>query len=298
MGQANEPTVDNAWDAYTSGAETPETTDAEVDTESLLVDEQVDETTADDDSPDEPESTDDFQSIRSEMAALKKQFEQERTQYQEMLRRAQQSMRSVGDSIVERVEQRLAQAAPAYVDLVKSGYLTAEDAQARLATLRGQFTSEEAQRSQQERAHADRQAWLAQQPQTQPQPTGQYNPQEVQYAQTKIAEMVKRSGLTDAEIKAYGVPSDFSHLSPIEAVDSVQRWLVATMKIKQAQGGQVPAQRSVKQFPYGDMGGGAGVAARGMEGVSSELQAELAKANPNFQRIQELSDALEKQLPR
>lgn len=305
MGQATEPTVDSAWDAYTSGAETPETTDAEVDTESLLVDEQVDEPTADDTQPDdEPESTDDYQSIRAEMAALKQQFAQERTQYQEMLRRAQQSMRDTGNSIVERVEQRLAQATPALANLVKGGFLTAEDAQAQLSALRGQFTSEEAQRSQQERAHADRQAWLAQQQQSQPQsqpppqPTGTYSPQEIAKANGKIAAIFKQSGLSDADVKAYGMPTDFSHLSPIDAVDAVRAWVVATMKIKQAQGGQVPAPRSVKQFPYGDMGGGAGVAARGMEGINAELAAELAKPNPDFNRITELNDALGKQLPR
>lgn len=295
MGQATEPSVEEAWDSWTSG-EQPE---AAVETEPEPIDELAAETTDDTDDTTETDSTDDYQDLRAEMSALKQQFEQERLQYQELLRRAQQSMRSVGDSIVERVEQRLAQAQPALVNLVKQNLLTPEDAQAQMNALRGQFTSEEAQRSLQERSHAQYQAWLEQRGQPQPQQNDQWA-QMVQQANAQIDAMLVQSKLTAEDLRAAGVPTDFSHLSPVEAPQKVREWLVAAIRYKKANGSK-PNGNGSRQFPMGDMGGGAGVGARSLEAITAELHTANEKAartgaDSDWQRVQELSAALDKYL--
>lgn len=293
----NEPSVEAQWDAYSSGEQAqPE---AEVDTDTFPVDEQEAEPTDDAEPPAKP--TTDLQSIRAEMNALKQQFEQERTQYQEALRRAQQSFRSVGDSIVERVEQRLAPIAQAYDGLVKEGLLTPEDAQARLNMQERAIRSQEVQRDQQARNQELYQAWLAQQGKNPQQPqTGgvTYDTASIQEAQAEINALLaqaEKAGLTQEDLDAAGVPSDFSHLSPLKAIRALQGWLVAAQRMKLARNGQVPRAASAnRQFPFPDMGGGAGVPARGMEGITKELEAEMRKPNPNMERVNELSAALDR----
>lgn len=284
MGQALETSIDAQWDDFTSGQQP----DTEVDTEAAPVDEQDVETT------DEAESTDDapsaeYETLQSQIAQLNQTIQQQQVWMSEQLRRTAQSVRDVGNSIVERVEQRLAQAKPILANQVQRGLLTPEDAQAQLVELRGEYTSEEAQRAQAERAQAERQAWLAsQQPQAQ---GGTYSPAEVQRAQDTIASLINQSGLSPEEIRAYGVPNDLSHLSPIEAVETARRWLVATMQAKRGN-----TRNGGRQFPFPNMGGGAGVAARGMEGITKEIEAEMSKELPDFERIAVLKSALTKQL--
>jgi hypothetical protein len=301
-----EPTVESQWDAYTSGAETEtgvvnnstepvETTDAWVETEATD-DGQTADPIPDNDDDLLGDSTGDYDSIRQEMAALKQQFEQERLQYQEALRRAQQSFRDTGASLLERVEQRLEPVQQTLADLVRQGLLSNEDANARLGIAQRQFTKEEIAKDKQEREFATRQQWLAQQqPNQQPAPQSPqgYSPAEVQRAQAQIQNMTQRFGLTMDDYKAAGAPSDLSHLSPIEAVEAWQKWTVATAKMKQAMSGNPPQRNGNRQFPYPDMGGGAGVVANNMASITRELEAEMVKPNPNWDRITELNNALQ-----
>jgi hypothetical protein len=298
MAEDTQPSVEAQWDSWTSGAETEEsetttpveTTETEVETEA------TDDGQAADPIPDNDDdllgSTTDYDSIRQEMAALKQQFEQERLQYQEALRRAQQSFRDSGASLLERVDQRLEPVQQTLADLVRQQLLTPEDAQARLAVAERQFRKEELDKDKQQREFATRQQWLAQQQQPQAQTPAQGDGAR---AQQMIAQIFQQSGLTTEDYKIAGAPADISHLSPLDAVETFRRWTVAAARMKQARTGQ-PVQRpnGNRQFPYPEMGGGAGVAARSAESITNELNTEMAKPDPDFDRIAELDAALTK----
>lgn len=299
-----EPTVEQQWSSWESGGEAQAAEPVETETAETIDESLATETTTDDipDNDDDLLGNDTTQpdsDLRAEMAALKQQFEQERLQYQEMLRRAQQSFRDSGASLLERVEQRLAPVQDTLADLVKNGLLTPEDANSRLQTAERQFRREEISRDQQARNHATRQDWLAQQQQGQqpsPQPQApRYSEREIAKANERITAVMKRTGVTSADLEQNGFLTDYSHLSPIEAVDAVTRAAVATAKMKQALAGQAP-QGGGNQFPYPNMGGGAGVPARGIEAISKELDAEMKKTNQDWDRITELSAALGKYL--
>jgi hypothetical protein len=297
MAEETQPSVEAAWDEFTGGAEvtdeTSETSAPEtvVDTEAISVDEQDADPIPDNDD-DLLGSTTDFDSIRQEIAALKQQLEQERLNNQELIRRAQQSFRDQGASLLERVEQRLGPVQATLADLVKQGLLTPEDAQSRLNNAERNFRKEELDKERQQREYALRQEWLAKQQQAQPQ-QGQAPNQDAQTVQQQISALVTRYGLTAQDLRDAGAPDDLSHLSPVQALITSQKWVVAAARMKQARSGMPTQQRAGgKQFPYPDMGGGAGVPAKSMESITRELEAEMSKANPNFERIAELNDAL------
>jgi hypothetical protein len=299
MAEDTQPSVEAAWDAFTGGAEVTDETsetiapEAVVDTEAISVDEQDADPIPDNDD-DLLGSTTDFDSIRQEIAALKQQLEQERLNNQELIRRAQQSFRDQGASLLERVEQRLGPVQDTLVDLVKRQLLTPEDAQQRLQAMERQFRTEELQKDKQQREYALRQQWLATQQQAQPQ-QGQAPNQDAQTVQQQISALVTRYGLNAQDLRDAGAPDDLSHLSPVQALLVSQKWVVAAAKMKQARGGgNTPQQQRAggKQFPYPDMGGGAGVPAKSMESITRELEAEMSKAYPDYDRIAELNNAL------
>jgi hypothetical protein len=295
MAEETQPSVEAEWDAYTSGAETEttepvETNDTVVDTEAMPVDEQDADPIPDNDDDLLGNSTADLDSIRQQMAALEQRFEQERLQYQEALRRAQQTIRDTGASLLERVEQRLEPVQHTLADLVRQQLITPEDAQSRLAVAERQYRKEELDRDKQQREHAARQQWLAQQ---QPQQQQQAANPDVITVQQKIEGLMSHYRVTVQDLRAAGAPDDISHLSPVQALDTAGKWVIAAARLKQAQGGN-PARAGGKQLPYPDMGGGAGVAAQSAESISAELNKEMGKPNPNFERIAELDAALTK----
>jgi hypothetical protein len=298
MAEETQPSVEAAWDEFTGGAEVTDETTSEtsapetvVDTEAISVDEQDADPIPDNDDDLLGTPTTDFDSIRQEITALKQQLERERLNNQELIRRAQQSFRDQGASLLERVEQRLEPVQATLVDLVKRQLLTPEDAQNRLQAMQRQFQSEEIQKDKQQREYALRQEWLESQKQGQPQ-QGQAPNQDAQTVQQQITALVTRYGLTAQDLRDAGAPDDLSHLSPVQALLTSQKWVVAAARMKQARTGQPPQRAGGKQFPYPDMGGGAGVPAKSMESITRELEAEMSKANPNFERIAELNDAL------
>jgi hypothetical protein len=300
MAEETQPSVEAEWDAYTSGAETEtettepvETNDAGVDTEASSTDEPIADPIPDNDDDLLGPATTDFDSIRQEMAALKQQLEQERLSNQELIRRAQQSFRDQGASLLERVEQRLEPVQQTLADLVKQGLLTPEDAQSRLNVAERQYRREEISRDQQQRNAALHQQWLAtQQGSMSAQQQATANP-DVITVQQKIEGLMSHYRVTVQDLRAAGAPDDISHLSPVQALDTASKWVVAAARLKQAQGGN-PARAGGKQLPYPDMGGGAGVAAQSAESISAELNKEMGKPNPNFERIAELDAALTK----
>lgn len=300
MAADTQPSVEAAWDEYTGGAEvTDETTsvesapETEVETESFSVDEQSDDPIPDNDDDLLGKSTTEYDSVRQEIAALKQQLEQERLQNQENLRRVQQSFRDQGASLLERVEQRLEPVQQTLADLVRQGLLTAEDANARLNVAHRNFTKEELDKDKQQREYAARQQWLAQQ-QQQAQPNAAPN-QDAQTVQQQIQVLAQRYGVTAQDLRDAGAPDDISHLSPVQALLVSQKWVIAAARMKQARGVGNPTQRANgRQLPYPDMGGGAGVPARSAEAITAELNAEMAKGNPNYERIAELDAALSK----
>lgn len=170
---------------------------------------------------------------------------------EEQSRRSRQAMRDIGNSIVERVQERLSQANVGLDAAVKAGRIDPDDAKQQLRDLRDQFEQEEYARERQTRAYQDAQTQVQQ-------GTPTANPTKEQ-VEAQFARMFQQSGLAANDPELRLLPESLSG-SPTEALSAYQAAVQAAVRAKQQRLGQtqpVSAPTNPKKTPPSmDLGGG------------------------------------------
>lgn len=247
--------------------------------------------------PTEPSSSQpDIASLLAQMAQMQAQLDQLPDWMQQVTRRTQQSLRDVGDSIVQRVEMQTAPMESMLNGLVEDGLITQEDANLRLAAFERQTRRRELVNDQQRRQYQQQQEQAQQLAQMQQQSSPK--PDWAVSVEREMARVLAASGITAQDPENAMLPSEITHPDPVEALDYYRTKVETARRAKAARLGQTSpngARSAVQQNPiYVDMGGGAGAGLRDGDAVARELLAEMSKANPDMERVATLNRALDK----
>ncbi len=225
-------------------------------------------------------------------ARLLAQFEEREARLRETLeeegRRARQSLRSVGDSIVTRVQERTAVETRALDELVEEGLMTREERDARVMRAQQRITGEETRKFRDEQTLSQR----------------QFAEQERQRVIDEAGRIVQKSGLAESDPEWSSLPLErhgnewfLPGVLPDEAIkllnDSVGKAIAAKTARVEAENKAKLAQAQAAAV-HVDLGGGGGAATRTAEAVQAELNAEFSKPATDWDHIASLRKELDK----